>query len=475
MTNSTGSAERREAARALREHRRLVRADLGAWCAQALAPLEQAPAAHHRLLIARLQALADGQGGRLMVQMPPGSAKSSYASVLFPAWYLARHPRHAVITVSHTHALAMQFGRGVRNLLAEHGADLGVRLAADDRAAQRFALTAGGSYFTAGVFGPITGRRADLVVIDDPVRGRREADRASHREALWRWYASDLVSRLKPGGRVVLVMTRWHQDDLAGRLREQPSARPWDVLELPALAEEGDPLGRAPGAALWPEWENEAALAEKREAVGERAWAALYQQRPFAVEGRLFKPRRIPVLDASPPCGAAVRAWDLAATAPEGSRDPDWTVGLRLARAESGAFVVQDVVRLRAEAGEVVQAIMNTARADGPGVTVALPRDPGQAGAGQVQFLASRLAGYRVVSSPESGAKETRAMPVASQADVGNLLVLRAPWTPALIEELRDFPGGRKDDQVDALSRAFATLIDAPAPARRVASALLSR
>jgi predicted phage terminase large subunit-like protein len=221
---------------------------------------------------------------------------------------------------------------------------------------------------------------------------------------------------------------------------------------------------------LWPAWESGEKLARRRAAIGPRAWAALYQQRPATTEGALFRVAAISVLPAAPAEARYVRAWDLAATAATEGRDPDWTVGLKLGREPGGRTVVADIVRLRGGPHEVEQAIINTAAQDGRAVAVGLPQDPGQAGKQQVAWLTGRLAGHRVVASPETGAKATRAAPVAAQADAGNLAIVAAPWNRAFLEELRDFPQGRKDDQVDALSRAFALLLcDAPAaPARRL-------
>lgn len=162
----------------------------------------------------------------------------------------------------------------------------------------------------------------------------------------------------------------------------------------------------------------------------------------------------------------SVRAWDLAASEQSG----DWTAGVRLCRGagEDGTFQVVDVVRLQGGPEQVVEAIRAAAVLDGKDVAIGLPQDPGQAGRAQVTYLTRRLAGWRVVSSTESGAKGTRAMPVASQVNTGNLSMLRAGWNRAFLEELQDFPGGAKDDQVDALSRAFGMLVDTPGPARRV-------
>ncbi len=457
--------------------RRAMRTSLARFATIALAPEQHLPAAHHRLIIAELEALTRGENDRLMLFLPPGSAKSTYASVIFPAWWFARNPGGQVIAACHTASLARHFGRRARNLATLHATRLGFALARDARASADWTTSAGGAYYAVGVRGPIIGRRADLVLIDDPVKSQAEADSALARAHLWQWYQSDLVTRLKPGGKIVLIMTRWHEDDLGGRLLEEEAAGGdrWRVLRLPAIAEEADPLGRAPGEALWPEWESLALLTQKRRAIGERAFAALYQQRPRPPEGLLFKTETIALIEAAPDALQRVRAWDLAASLARPGFDPDWTVGLRLLKDASGRYIVDDVVRLRGGPHDVEQAILACAARDGRETTILLPQDPGQAGRAQVLYLTRKLAGYHIIASPESGAKTTRAAPVASQAAAGNLAIVKANFARTLIEELREFPAGAKDDQVDALARAFAHLSAAPPPTRQINLPLLAR
>ena len=330
----------------------------------------------------------------------------------------------------------------------------------DARAAGRFITERGGEYFGVGVHGAVTGRRADLALIDDPIRSFADAESFSAREHLWEWFRCELITRLKPRGRVVLVMTRWHCDDIAGRLIERGG---WEVLRLPALAEAGDPLGREPDTALWPEWENSAALQAKRALLGERHFSALFQQAPLRSGGQLFDVRKLRVVDMVPD-GAAVRAWDLAGTG-DGTGDPDWTAGVRLVRDAEGGVFIDDIVRFRGLPGEVAERIRTTAAADGPRVAVGLPQDPGQAGKSQVMFLTQVLAGFQVSATPETGAKSVRAMPVAAQVSAGTVAMRRASWNAAFVDELSSFPHGRKDDQVDALSRAFAMLLTNRPPA----------
>src|SRR5215471_18027992 len=250
------------------------------------------PAPHHRLLMSKLVYVCRGTCTRLMVFMPPGSAKSTYGSILFPAWYLARHPAHSILAASHTVELAEKWGRRVRNSIEEHGPTLGLEIAQDNAAAGRWALTQGGEYYAAGVGVGIAGFRADLAIIDDPVRSREDADSALVREKTWDWFKSDLSTRLKPNGRIVLIQTRWNEDDLAGRLLldMQKGGDAWDVLSLPAEASISDPIHRRAGELLWDDaYGYGDFLRHEKKTQSARNWSALYQQAPAPEEGTQFK------------------------------------------------------------------------------------------------------------------------------------------------------------------------------------------
>jgi predicted phage terminase large subunit-like protein len=449
--------------------RERIRTNLVDWATDVLTPSGLLPATHHRFLLSHLDLVAKGEIRRLLVLMPPGSAKSTYTSVVFPIWWLIQHPRSSVIAASNTAALVEHFSRRIRRLIEDNQPRIGFSLIPGDRSASHWRTSEGGEYFAVGVRGAITGRRADLAIIDDPVKSMAEADSPRYRQHIWDWFTAELMTRLKPDGRIVVVMTRWHEQDLGGQLL---SANPdeWRVLRLPALAEENDPMGRPPGAALWPEWENGDALALKKAAVGSRVWSALFQQSPDPPERRLFDTHSIRIFDDAEAVTPlrAVRAWDLAATAATGQNDPDWTVGLKLLSLEGGRYLIEDVTRFRDGYQQVQDAIVSTARTDGHAVIVSLPIDPGQAGKSQVGVISSRLAGFRVFASREAGAKLSRAIPVAAQLDAGHLSIKRAGWNRAFLDELAAFPGGSKDDQVDALSRAFNTLLEAPGHGRQL-------
>jgi predicted phage terminase large subunit-like protein len=451
-----------------------VRGTLRAWAEEALRDTGHRPATHHLHLISELEGLSKGHYDRLMILMPPGSAKSTYASVIFPAWWFAQHPHSSIISASHSLSLAKHFSRRVRNLILEKQNYLGFGISNQQCALDTWTTSVGGNYLSVGVRGAITGRRADLIIIDDPIRSQADAESPRQRDHIWEWFKSDVTTRLKPEGRVVLIMTRWHPDDLGGQLLERTRAE-WRVLRLPALAEPDDPIHRPIGKPLWPEWEDIAALTRKRELIGERAWSALFQQTPLPAGGRLFSVDRLTVVEPGNGTDNPVRAWDLAATATSGRNDPDWTVGIKLRRDDSGRFLVLDVARIRGTPHQVEELIVSTAQKDGTKVIVAIPEDPGQAGKSQMSYLTRQLAGYHVITSRETGSKATRAMPLASQVEAGNVAIARADWNRTFLDEMRDFPWGKKDDQVDALVRAFSTLTTRPRPPSSIPMSFFSR
>jgi len=438
--------------------------DAEAWLFQ---PVETALAAHHLLLLQLIERAAAKRYGRFMVFMPPGSAKSTYTSVVAPTYFMGREPGTKIILASYGTDLARRHGRKARQIVKSSGytALFGARLAADSAAANEWALDNGSEYLAAGLTAGLTGNRAHGALIDDPIKGRAEANSETIRKSTWEAYTDDLQTRLAPGGWIGLVQTRWHQDDVAGRLLPEgydgrsgivrcTDGRDWEVLNLPAKCERlDDPLGRAAGEYLWPEWFDRRHWEAFENAP--RTWSALFQQRPAPDEGDIFKPDQIEIIDALPAGPIRwVRAWDLAST-----NDGDWTAGPKLGVTPAGRYVIADMVRMREGPDRRDRAMLTTAQADGRGVRISIPQEPGQAGKTQVLALTRMLAGYSVHSSPETGDKITRAEPFASQVNVGNVSILRGPWNAALRDELRIFPNGTNDDQVDGLSRAFEALM----------------
>lgn len=446
--------------------RRRCRQEYVAWCTEALAPLGLVPARHHILICNALQALIDGPpGGRLMIFAPPGSAKTTYVSRLFAPWVLQYKPGWQIIGASHRASFAEENSAYAISYIKAHSDLLGMGLKSEN--VQRWRTDNGGDYLPAGVDAGISGFRADLAVIDDPIRRRQDASSPTYQRRLWRWYNSDLRRRMTPDSRLVLMHTRWDVNDLAGMCLKLERDK-WKVLILPALATSlDDPLGRAIGQPLWDDddYGYGATLVDIRDELYRNGaaldWHSLFQQSPTQPEGALFKVDKLSsnIIDAVPQPIQWVRAWDLAATRDLGTADAAFTAGVKLGRTPDNRFVIGGVRRERLEPEGVEDLVVGTAKLDGYAVKVGIPQDPGQAGKFQVKYLVTKLAGYSVEFSPETGDKATRAGPFAAQVNVGNVAMLRDTpgnrWNEAYIEEARSFPVGGTKDQIDASSRAF--------------------
>lgn len=245
------------------------------------------PAAHHRLINSHLEAVDRGDIRKLMILLPPGSAKSTYASVLFPPWYLNRASGRTVLACSYAYTLIENFARRARNLVEQNSTkskNLSYALRADARAAGDWETTNGGRYFCAGVGAGIAGHRADIGIIDDPIGSREDADSDSQRQKAWDWYLFDFKPRLKPNAAQVIIMTPWHVDDLRGRLLNSSESEGWHTLRVPFFCDSADdPLGRSIGDMLWPEWFKPEMFSKDA-----RVANALYQCSPVAECGNFF-------------------------------------------------------------------------------------------------------------------------------------------------------------------------------------------
>jgi predicted phage terminase large subunit-like protein len=363
-------------------------------------------------------------------------------------WWMELRPGLRVIVAGYNQVLANKFSRMSRKL-----AQMRLGLREDRRAVEEWMTQNGCWYRAVGVGGGITGMGADLIVIDDPIKSREEAQSLTYRERVWDWYTNDLYTRLEPGGAMILVMTRWHEDDLAGRILSSEDTGNWRIVRLPALAEADDPLGRAPGEALNPDRYPVEELMRIRAVLGSWAFEALYQQRPMPIEGGLFKREMFSkFVDAVPAqVEVRVRYWDKAATIDDG----DYTVGVRMSRTEDGLFYIEDVVRGRWSPGERDKIIKQCAETDPPGTQIWIEQEPGSSGIDSVQTLIRFLAGYSVHADRVTGNKHVRAEPFAAQCEVGNVILVKGHWNNAFLDELLMFPNGQHDDQVDAASGAF--------------------
>jgi predicted phage terminase large subunit-like protein len=425
------------------------------------------PSKVHHYVAEQLERVERGEIDRLMIRMPPRTGKSELAARSFPAFCLGRKPSRQFIVASASADLARDIGRSVRNTIKSDSYQLifpNVTLEEDSKAAFKWNTAQGGAMYSVGVGGDVFGRGAHIWLIDDPFGSMADAQSATMRDRVWNWFNGTVYNRLEPGGAIVIIGHRLHEDDLQGRLEERMRAGgddvdQWTIVELPAMAEEGDALGREPGEPLWPERFPLRALERIRANTFGRDWSALYQQKPVAEEGEFFLVNDMPINFSVSDIIDRVRAWDLAST-----KGGDWSVGVKIGRTRDNKFVIEHVARFRGLPNEVEEKILSTAQADGRTVKIALPQDPGQSGKHQVLSLTRLLAGFNIAASPETGDKVTRAKPFAAQVNVGNVALAGGGWVDAYREELRAFPHSKYDDQVDASSRAFMELTAAPGP-----------
>ncbi len=413
-------------------------------------------ARHHTLVCEALMRVYRGECKRLIINIPPRYSKTEIVKN-FVGWTLGHAPDSEFIYTSYSGRLAAASSWDVRGLVQEpeyRAIFPGVDLRNDSQAKDEWRTTAGGILYAVGEGGTITGYGAGkhrpgfggALLIDDPHKAD-EARSDPIRQGVIDWFQGTFESRKNsPDTPIILVMQRLHENDLAGWLLAGGNGEKWEHVCLAALQEDG--------TALWPEKHSIEEL-RRMEAASPYTFAGQYQQRPAPAEGGIFKPDQIQVIDALPYGHIQwVRGWDLASTT-----NGDWTAGAKIGRLPDGRFVIADMVRLRVGPDERDAAMVNTASQDGVSTKISIPQDPGQAGKTQVLYLTRELVGYPVETSPESGDKVTRAEPFASQVNVGNVVMLRGGWNGPLIEEMRMFPNGSFDDQIDSLSRAFSHLI----------------
>lgn len=410
---------------------------------------------HLALLNRRLMEVAAGRCLRLMVFMPPRHGKSEFISRYFPAWYLGTFPDSRVMLASYEASFAGSWGEKARDAFGEARARGLWTHNLNRRAVSDWSIAGhDGGMVTAGVGGAITGRGGNILLIDDPVKNAEEAQSATYREKAWDWYNSTFATRAEPGAAIVIMMTRWHQDDLAGRILAA-AQEPWEIIALPAIAEEGDALGRQLGEALWPERYDADALDTIRRERGSHWWTAMYQQQPTAREGGFFKRHWLEIVDVAPAEAISrVRYWDKAATEGGG----DYTCGVRMSNTAEGVFYIENVIRGQLSSGAVREIVKQTAQLDGQAVRVYMEQEPGSSGKDVVADYRRLLTGFAFRGIPATGSKEVRADPLAAQAEGGNVKLMRGPWNEAFIDELCSFPLGAHDDQVDAASGAFNAL-----------------
>lgn len=428
------------------------------------------------LVDAALLELLDSPDGRLIVTMPPQEGKSTRVAKDFVVWVLKHRPWTRVVGASYAQSLANRNGRSIRNLILGNP-ELGMTVAKDNGSASEWQLAGHeGGMLSVGIEAGATGRPADLLVIDDPIKDRRQADSETYRDNVWEWWTDVASTRLAPGAPVVLILTRWHEDDLAGRLLKASDGHLWKVLRIPAQADhdptkgESDPLGREPGQYL------ESARGRSDEQwdaiktrVGARTWSALYQGDPSVAGGTTFKrenwnyydqPLWLERTDGSRVVTAyddMLMSWDMTF---KDKASSDFVVGQVWMRRGADAILL-DQVRGRWDFPETLRQFRSLA-ARWPQAVLKLVEDKAN-GTAVIAMLTRSIAG--IVPVEPDGGKEARANAVAPIHEAGNMWIPApelAPWVDAFVEEHAQFPTGKHDDQVDDTTQAVNRLIVQP-------------
>jgi len=405
------------------------------------------PAAHHLLLIDELEALERGDIDKLMVLMPPGSAKSTYASVCFPPWFLGRNQRASVLGVSNTTELAERFSRRARNIVSSgrYGNVFQTSTATDSSAAGTWETASGAEFFAAGVGSAIAGRSADLGLIDDPIKTRQEADSDTIRDKQWDWYLNDFLTRLKPHARQLFIYTPWHDDDLGQRVLARARAK-WRVLKIPMEAvSNSDPLGRKPGERLWPEWFTDEMVATAK--LDARSWSALYQLDPSPDEGTFFKREWFELFDpAKQKAGHAYSTGDFAVTEDGG----DFTELATHRYCNDTLYLACDGWRGQTSADVWIERLIDQFSRFKP---MCFYGESGPIRRSIEPFLTRRMKERRTFCRLEwltrGHDKPTMARPLQAMAAQGKVKIADTEYGHHLLNQLLQFPAGKLDDAVD--------------------------
>jgi predicted phage terminase large subunit-like protein len=410
-----------------------------------------------------------------MIFMPPGSAKSTYASVVAPTYLMGKIPDYRLILASYGSDLAKRHGRRARQIVGSiaFASMMGCGLLAGNAAADEWALTNGSEYLARGILSGVTGNRAHGIVIDDPIKGREQADSPTIRDKTWQAYQDDLLTRLIPGGWVALIQTRWHEDDLAGRLLPKDykgqsglvrcqDGLDWEILNLPAECEQADdPLGRKIGEFLWPEWFDQGHWAIFK--AQSRTWAALYQGRPRPDGGGIFKEgwcsRRYGVIPFA--ANVCVHSWDTAQKEQQ-FNDPTACTIWRFGPGAPPGYYLREVYRDRVDYPTLRRKIIAYADRDKPHAILIEDKSSGQS---LIQDLRNSTSLPIIAIEPE-GNKIFRASEVSGLVEAGLVHLPEpggivdqdgrqqdTPWLPDFEGEFFGFPLSTNDDQVDSASQ----------------------
>ena len=413
--------------------------------------------AHHKRMAEAFERVADGRCKRLIINMPPRHTKSEFASYLLPAWFLGRFPHKKVIQTSHTAELAVGFGRKVRNLVdSEVYTDIfpGVSLQSDSKAAGRWNTNKQGDYFAIGVGGAVTGKGADILIIDDPHSEQEAAMAAVNPDVydkVYEWYTSGPRQRLQPGGAIVIVMTRWAQRDLTGQVLKSAAQRngeDWEVIEFPAILPSGNPL--------WPQFWSLEELTALREELPNAKWQAQYQQNPVGNESAIVKRDwwQWWEEDEPPECEYILQSWD---TAFEKTQRADFSAGTTWGvfthhKDNSKNLILLNTYKKRVEFPELKKDVLREYKEFEPDTLIVEKKASGAPLIYDLRAMGIPVSDF----TPSKGQdKIARLNAVSDIIASGRVWVPRTRWAEELVDEVAEFPNGEHDDLVDATTLAL--------------------
>lgn len=419
------------------------------------------------------QAIQRG-GGRIIISAPPRHGKSELVSIHTPIWVLENFPRKNIILTGYGSDLVEIAGRRVRDTIRDNEHLLRARIRPDVSKVSAFLTETSGYMFSVGLGGAITGRGAHVLLIDDYIKEIKEALSQAHRDYIWNWFVTTAMTRLEPGATVIIIATRWHSDDLIGRILKHFPEK-WENICLPAFALENDPIGRKPGEVLFPERYDTQEIESQRDLLGGVFFHALYQQGPVDEILAFTNKEWIKYLkELDEDDYRWARVWDIAATEDGG----DYTCGTLCGYSKkSGKFVIGNVLRKQKSIGDVEKLVRDTAIIDGLDVEVLIEQEPGSAGKALIHHYSETvLPEYKVNAIPTSKAKLVRAQPFLAAAEAGKVYLLDesamnydqelnqenvggyGTWHQPFLNEFDSFPGGENDDQIDTAAGGYVYL-----------------
>jgi predicted phage terminase large subunit-like protein len=414
---------------------------------------------HHALMAKKFEAIAKGELKRVIINMPPRHTKSEFASYLFPSWFLGKFPHKKIIQCSNTGELAVGFGRKVRNLVASEAYAKvfpDVALRQDSKAAGRWSTNKNGEYFAIGVGGTVTGKGGDIVIIDDPHSEQEAALAAGNPEVyqkVYEWYTSGPRQRLQPGGTIVMVMTRWAENDLTGRVladaMKRSTGEDWDVIELPAILPSGNPL--------WPEFWSIEELEALREELPPVKWNAQYQQKPTGEEGAIVKRDWWQIWEGerAPPCQFIIQSWDTAFTKNERSdfsACTTWGVFYKNEDENDVNIILLDAFQERMEFPELKDKAYQLYKEWEPDSCVIEAKAAGLPLILELRRMGVMVSEYTPVRGND---KFVRLNSVTDLFRSGKVWAPDMRWAHEVIEQMAAFPNASHDDLVDSTTQAL--------------------